>query len=117
MLVEVPLQLWAMPGAPLPRDLHDALSGAYAGERVVELASLDEAVELQSARAGAAGYVAAFDPQSLNGSNRMRLFVFGNAAGTQARLVAILDNLGKGASGAAVQNLNLMLGLPEEAGL
>ena len=47
----------------------------------------------------------------------MKLFVFGNAAGDQARLVALLDNLGKGASGAAVQNLNLMLGLEEGAGL
>ena len=47
----------------------------------------------------------------------MRLFVFGNADGSQARLVAQLDNLGKGASGAAVQSLNLMLGLPEAAGL
>ncbi len=47
----------------------------------------------------------------------MRLFVFGSADGGQARLVALLDNLGKGASGAAVQNLNLMLGLPEGAGL
>jgi len=47
----------------------------------------------------------------------MRLFVFGDPAGDQARLVAQLDNLGKGASGAAVQNLNLMLGLDEGAGL
>ena len=69
------------------------------------------------ARAGAGGYVQALDPQALNGSNRMRLFVFPSADGTQARLVALLDNLGKGASGAAVQNLNLMLGLPEAAGL
>ena len=43
--------------------------------------------------------------------------LFGNADGSQARLVALLDNLGKGASGAAVQNLNLMLGLDEGAGL
>jgi len=61
--------------------------------------------------------VAALDPEALNGTNRMRLFVFPNAEGTQARLIALLDNLGKGASGAAVQNLNLMLGLPEVAGL
>ena len=47
----------------------------------------------------------------------MRLFVFGNDDSGQARLVALLDNLGKGASGAAVQNLNLMLGLPEASGL
>jgi N-acetyl-gamma-glutamyl-phosphate reductase len=47
----------------------------------------------------------------------MKLFVFGSGDGSQARLVALLDNLGKGASGAAVQNLNLMLGLEEGAGL
>ena len=49
--------------------------------------------------------------------DRLELFVFGQADGSQARLVAILDNLGKGASGAAVQSLNLMAGLPETAGL
>ena len=117
MLVEVPLQLWALPGTPSANDLHGALERAYSGEQFVEVASLADCAELQKTRAGAAGYVSALDPQSLNGTNRMRLFVFGNAAGAQARLVAILDNLGKGASGAAVQNLNLMLGLPEEAGL
>jgi len=47
----------------------------------------------------------------------MNLYVFGNVERQQARLVAVLDNLGKGASGAAVQNLNLMLGLPEGEGL
>jgi len=56
-------------------------------------------------------------PEGLNGTNRMKLFVFGSDEHCQARLVAQLDNLGKGASGAAVQNLNLMLGLPEDAGL
>jgi len=117
MLVEVPLQLWAMPGRPSPIDLHVALESAYAGERFVEVAGGAECAELQTSRAGAGGYVQALDPQALNGTNRMRLFVFGNADGTQARLVALLDNLGKGASGAAVQNLNLMLGLPEDAGL
>ena len=117
MLVEVPLQLWALPGKPSPANIHNALVAAYVGEAFVEVASEDECSELQKSRAGAGGYVQALDPQSLNGTNRMRLFVFGNAAGTQVRLVAILDNLGKGASGAAVQNLNLMLGLPEEAGL
>jgi len=53
----------------------------------------------------------------LNGTNRMKLYVFGSDAAGQARLVALLDNLGKGASGAAVQNMNLMLGLPEASGL
>ena len=47
----------------------------------------------------------------------MKLYVFGSDEAGQARLVALLDNLGKGASGAAVQNLNLMLGLPETSGL
>jgi len=53
----------------------------------------------------------------LAGTNRMKLFVFANKAGDQVRLVAALDNLGKGAGGAAVQNLNIMLGLPETSGL
>lgn len=117
MIVEVPLQLWALPGRPDPGDLHVALQAAYAGEQFVEVASGPECAELSQARAGAGGYVAALDPESLNGTNRMKLFVFANAERTQARLVALLDNLGKGASGAAVQNLNLMLGLEEGAGL
>ncbi|MDZ4373186.1 MAG: N-acetyl-gamma-glutamyl-phosphate reductase [Phenylobacterium sp.] len=117
MLVEVPLQLWALPGEPTPLQLHAALTAAYAGEAFVEVASWEACAELQKARAGAANHVAALDPEALNGTNRMRLFVFGSADGRQARLTAILDNLGKGASGAAVQNLNLMLGLAEDAGL
>jgi N-acetyl-gamma-glutamyl-phosphate reductase len=117
MIVEVPLQLWALPGHPEPEDLRRALADWYAEERFVEVASEAECAELAQARAGAAGYVAGMDPEALNGTNQMRLFVFGNAARGQARLVALLDNLGKGASGACVQNLNLMLGLEEGAGL
>jgi len=104
MLVELPLQLWALPGKPSPRDLHAALAGAYAGRPLVEVAGLDEAASMK-----------ALDAEILAGSNRMKLFVF--AGQEQARLVAALDNLGKGAGGAAVQNLNLMLGLPETTGL
>lgn len=115
MIVEVPLQLWAMPAKPSPADLHVELAAAYAGEAFVEVASGTECAELQKTRAGAGGYVAALDPEALNDTSRMKLFVFG--AGEQARLVALLDNLGKGASGAAVQNLNLMLGLEESVGL
>lgn len=117
MIVEVPLQLWALPGRPDPGDLRDALRVHYAGERFVTVASGDECAALQNVRAGAGGYARDLDPEALNGSNNMKLYVFGNAEGTQARLVAVLDNLGKGASGAAVQNLNLMLGLDEAAGL
>jgi N-acetyl-gamma-glutamyl-phosphate reductase len=106
MLVEVPLPLWALPAKPALADLHATLKDAYAGERFVEVAGLDEAAAVKT-----------LPPQGLNGTNRLKLFVFGNAKDGQARLVALLDNLGKGASGAAVQNLNLMLGLDEAAGL
>src|SRR5580698_331097 len=106
MLVELPLQLWALPGAPKPRDLHAVLANAYAGRPLVEVASLEEAATMKM-----------LDAELLKGSNRMKLFVFANEASGQARLVAALDNLGKGAGGAAVQNLNIMLGLPETTGL
>lgn len=117
MIVEVPLQLWALPAKPQPTELRAALAQAYAGETFVEVASAEECAALQKARAGAAGYNAELDPEALNGTNRMKLYVFGNEERQQARLVAVLDNLGKGASGAAVQNLNIMLGLPEASGL
>ena len=106
MIVEVPLQLWSLPTTVSVADLHEALSAAYEGERFVTVASRDEA------RAGPQ-----LDPEALNGTNLLKLYVFGEAAEGQARLVAVLDNLGKGASGAAVQNLNLALGAPEETGL
>lgn len=117
MIVEVPLHLSLLPGTPGAAELREALSAAYEGERFVEVASADECAELQKARTGAAGYVGGLDPEALNGTNRMQLFVFANEDIGQARLVALLDNLGKGASGAAVQNLNLMLGLDEAEGL
>lgn len=106
MLVEVPLHLSALPEAPSVEAVHEVLAQAYDGERFVEVASL-KATEAMTG----------LDPEGLNGTNRMRLHVFGDRSGGQARLVALLDNLGKGASGAAVQNLNLMLGLDEGAGL
>jgi N-acetyl-gamma-glutamyl-phosphate reductase len=117
MLVEVPLQLWSLPGVPKAADLRNALIGFYQGEHFVTVASEAETVALQKARSGAGGYVEALDPEALNNTNSMKLFVFGNDAAKQARLVAQLDNLGKGASGAAVQNLNIALGLDEDAGI
>lgn len=106
MLVEVPLQLAALPSSPSVEVVHGALVQAYAEARFVEVADL-EATEAMTG----------IDPEGLNGTNRMRLHVFGDRGGDQVRLVALLDNLGKGASGAAVQNLNLMLGLNEDTGL
>ncbi|WP_420349922.1 N-acetyl-gamma-glutamyl-phosphate reductase [Pelagibius sp.] len=106
MLVQVPLQLWALPGRPAADDLRDLLARHYAGQDFVSVAPAAESASLED-----------LDPEGLNGTNAMRLYVFGNAAGDQAVLAAVLDNLGKGASGAAVQNLNLMLGLDPQAGL
>jgi N-acetyl-gamma-glutamyl-phosphate reductase len=117
MIVEIPLQLWALPKKPTSMALLDALSAAYADEKFVTVADEAETAALQKARGPAGGYVAELDPEALNGTNSLRLFVFGNDGAQQARLIALLDNLGKGASGAAVQNLNLMLGLDEAAGL
>jgi N-acetyl-gamma-glutamyl-phosphate reductase len=106
MIVEVPLQLWALPKTPSLEQIHAVLADSYAGERFVEVASLAEAAGLKT-----------LAPEGLNGTNRMKLFVFGNERRGQARLVALFDNLGKGASGAAVQNMNIMLGLNEAEGL
>lgn len=106
MIVQVPLQLWALPGSPSVARIHEALADAYAGQAFVSVATLEEAASLER-----------LDPEGLNGTNEMRLFIFGNEKRRQVVLAALLDNLGKGASGAAVQNLNLMLGLDPAAGL
>jgi N-acetyl-gamma-glutamyl-phosphate reductase len=109
MLVHVPLQLAALPRAVSGGDLHAALAGHYADERFVAVRPLNDSGALRDGTF--------LEPEALNGTNRLELFVFANDTARQALLVARLDNLGKGASGAAVQNLNLMLGLAEEAGL
>ncbi|MDR6288085.1 N-acetyl-gamma-glutamyl-phosphate reductase [Inquilinus ginsengisoli] len=106
MLVSVPLPLWSLPKRPSAADLHAALAEHYQGQPFVTVAPLAEAAA-----------AAELEPEALNGTNALRLFVFENAAEQQALLVAQLDNLGKGASGAAVQNLNLALGLDPTAGL
>jgi len=109
MLVTVPLQLGALPRVPRGADLHAALTEHFAGERFIAVRPLND---LAAARENA--YL---EPEALNFTNRLEVFVFANDAAQQALLVARLDNLGKGASGAAVQNMNLMLGLPEWTGL
>ena len=106
MIVEVPLQLRALPVAPRIAELHASLARAYGGEAFVNVVALEQSAALT-----------VVGPEALNGSNRMSLHVFGSDHLGQARLVAVLDNLGKGAAGAAVQNLNLMLGRPEDEGL
>jgi N-acetyl-gamma-glutamyl-phosphate reductase len=106
MIVEASLPLDALPGTPRLEELRACLAAAYAGERFVTVAS-----------AARTEPCAVSDPQRLNGTNGLELFVFGSDDRREARLVAVLDNLGKGAGGAAVQNLNIMLGLEEGAGL
>ena len=106
MLVEVPLQLWALPTRPTPRDVHAALVKAYPDRPLVKVASLEDAAAAKT-----------LDAEILAGSNGLTLYVFANEKAQQARVVAAFDNLGKGAGGAAVQNMNIMLGLPETQGL
>lgn len=101
MLVQLPLHLDLLPGAPKAADLHDALAAHYARsntpEQWVKVLPPTESGKL--------------DALALNDTNQLELRVFANEAYRHAVLVARLDNLGKGASGAAVQNLKLMLGL------
>ncbi|MFB0873860.1 MULTISPECIES: N-acetyl-gamma-glutamyl-phosphate reductase [unclassified Sphingobium] len=106
MIVEVPLHLNALPGAPSVGDVHATLAAAYEGSPIVSVAALEESAAMTGL---ALEHVGATD--------RLALFVFANEATGQIRLAAALDNLGKGAAGAAVQNLNILAGLPETAGL
>lgn len=97
MIVSVPLHLDTLPGQPTGADLHAVLQARYAGCDLVRTLPPPGNGTLQ--------------PETLNNTDRLELFVHANEAYRQAVLVARLDNLGKGASGAAVQNMSLMLGL------
>ena len=100
MLVTLPLHLDQLPGHPTICQLHNALAAHYAGG--------DGTVSVQPAESSGK-----LDALALNDSNRLEVRVFGNEAEGQAVVIARLDNLGKGASGAAVQNLTLMLGITD----
>jgi N-acetyl-gamma-glutamyl-phosphate reductase len=103
MLVSVPLHLDTLAGKPDAADLHAALTKRYSGSKYVSVLPLDN----PAAKGGR------IEPEALNETNKLELYVFANDEHRQAVLVARLDNLGKGASGAAVQNMRLMLGLSE----
>lgn len=103
MVVEVPLHLAQMTRAAPVDGLRDCLDDFYTNSAVVRVCG--ESPDELLLRA------------SMEPSDGLDLYVFGSKDGSQARLVAVLDNLGKGASGAAVQNLNLMAGLEETSGL
>jgi N-acetyl-gamma-glutamyl-phosphate reductase len=109
MLVSVPLHTSQLPGRTTGAELHAAYLEHFAGEAFVAVRPLNDTAALRDGMF--------LEPEALNGTNRLEVFVFANDAQQQAVVIARLDNLGKGASGAAVQNLNLMLGLPERAGL
>ncbi len=107
MRIEIPLHAAMLAPGASGKEVWDALAGRYAGEsfvRVVALADPPPADERS------------LDPRACNDTNRTDLHVLPNPAG-HVLLVAVLDNLGKGAAGAAIQNLNLALGLPETTGL
>jgi N-acetyl-gamma-glutamyl-phosphate reductase len=106
MIVQVPLHLRKLNGQPGAAELHAALADHYQGRRFVTVAPLDDTLAMNH-----------MDPEALNGTDDLRLHVFANEAEGHAVLVALLDNLGKGASGQAVQNMNLMLGFSEALGL
>ncbi len=106
MAVSVPLQARLLTKKAAARDLHEVLSAYYEGERFVRVMPFDSEAYLDG------GF---FRLQECNGTNRLDIFVFGNDQ--QALVVSRLDNLGKGASGAAIQNMNILLGLDEGAGL
>jgi N-acetyl-gamma-glutamyl-phosphate reductase len=102
MLVSVPLYLDDLPGRPSGTDLREALRAFYKGSEHVTVAVGNGSDKLE--------------PEALNGTNRLELYVWANEQRRQTVLVARLDSLGKGASGAAVQNLRLMLDLDSGRG-
>jgi N-acetyl-gamma-glutamyl-phosphate reductase len=99
MLVSVPLHLDTLTGKPSLADIEGVLAEHYKSAEQVEVVT------------GAAGATGRLDAEPLNGTDKLELYVFGKPELNQAVLVARLDNLGKGAAGAAVQNIKLMLGL------
>ncbi|MDB4974736.1 MAG: N-acetyl-gamma-glutamyl-phosphate reductase [Myxococcaceae bacterium] len=108
MRVEIPLHAALLPESCAAEDIIEEYRVRYADERFIKLIPLADAQQSGDERT--------LDPSVCNGTNRVELRVVAHESG-HVLLVAVLDNLGKGASGAAVQSLNLMLGLPEAKGL
>ncbi|MFZ2101025.1 MAG: N-acetyl-gamma-glutamyl-phosphate reductase [Oricola sp.] len=101
MVTMVPLQLGGLPAVPTGRQLHEAIADHYASlsASVIDVAPYEKLERVPD-----------IQPEALNGTDGMKLYVFANDDRAQAVLIAVYDNLGKGASGAAVQNLDLMIG-------
>jgi N-acetyl-gamma-glutamyl-phosphate reductase len=109
MLVQVPLPLWSLGSPPSGQQIHRTLQDYYQGESFVVVHPLGGGPDLRHGKF--------LDVLPCNHTNRVDLFVFANDQTQEALVAARLDNLGKGASGAAVQNLNLMLGFAEDTSL
>lgn len=109
MLVQVPLPLGTLDNPPSGKVIHQAIASYYQSEKFVQVAPFQDSTLLRDG--------IFLDAMAINGTNIVQVFVFANDASKEVLLVARLDNLGKGASGAAIQNLNIMLGFPEELGL
>jgi N-acetyl-gamma-glutamyl-phosphate reductase len=109
MLVQVPLPLWTLDKPPTGEAIYNAIAQYFQAEKFVQVAPFQDANLLRGNTF--------LDVMAVNGTNIVQVFVFANDHTQEALLIARLDNLGKGASGAAVQNLNIMLGLAEELSL
>ena len=107
MRIEIPLHGDLVPGIAGGKSIWEALEARYRGERFVKVLPMREPLDADEST---------FDPRACNDTNRIELRVLPHPSG-HVVLMAVLDNLGKGAGGVAVQNLNLMLGLPEASGL
>jgi N-acetyl-gamma-glutamyl-phosphate reductase len=107
MRLEIPLHKSLLPENVTANEIWQVLDQRYSGEQFVKIHPVEQALAYSDP---------AFDPRSTNGTNRCDISIVPNVLG-HALIIIQIDNLGKGASGAAVQNMNLMLGLPEDAGL
>lgn len=107
MRLEIPLHKAVLPEKVMANDIWEVLDHRYADEKFVRIHPVEDTLAYADP---------AFDPRVANDTNRLDISIMPNTLG-HVLLVVQLDNLGKGASGAAVQNMNLMLGLPEDAGL
>jgi len=104
MIVQLPIPLWSLTSGAKVQDIHGALKDHYADQQFVTVVDLQKTESMPR-----------LEPEWVNNTNELRLHVFN--ADDQVVVMALLDNLGKGASGSCVQNLNIMLGLNEGTGL
>jgi N-acetyl-gamma-glutamyl-phosphate reductase len=100
MLVQIPLSLWSVTGTPSAEELHGILADHYQDSKFVSVNTLQETK-----------LISELDPEALNETNNLEITIFASPENQHCLITAVLDNLGKGASGAAIQSMDLMLGL------